>query len=188
VSSERPSSKIIIQVVGTVIAAAILYLFRSWLPVIGSWLFSVIRAIWTFLIAGHAIPGWLLVIFVVCTLWLTVRVLLGFRTAPSRSHEFTEDDYVKDSFFGLTWRWRYGQTGIYSVVPCCSRCDMQVHPRLDHVSTLSTLTGYHCDNCGQHVSLEGDHQNIEDKVTRQIQRKLRSGEWKQVISKESAQR
>jgi len=178
-----------VQVVAGLILVVILYFCRSLLPPIGKWLLGILLGIWTFLLAYHPIQGWLLLVLISCSFVLAFREMRSFRRArklgkspkPLTPRQLTENDYVKDGFFDLIWRWKYGTAGIYDLAPFCSQCDMQVRCTLEYVDTWQTRTGYHCDNCGNHISLEGKHQYIEDNVTRLIQRKLRSGEWKKVV-------
>src|SRR5437879_1862037 len=97
-ASERPTSKVIIQVVGAVITAAVLYFCRSWLPAIWHWLVGVLTAIWHFLIASYPIPGWLLLIFVAFSLAVVFRTITAFRQ-PSKPREPSDYDYTEDRFF-----------------------------------------------------------------------------------------
>ena len=184
-SKQRSSSKIFVEVVAAVIAAWVIYLCRSWIPVLWKWLGNLFAGAWRFLWSSHPINGCLLVLFVACSLVVFLQLLRAFLSrkpsAPPGSNEY---EYRKDSFFGVTWRWEYGQHGVFNVVPFCPMCDMQIRPSLDYVGSFEHRTGYNCDNCGHQTSVDGQHEYIEDQVTRQIHRKLRSGEWKRVVEKQ----
>ena len=75
--------------------------------------------------------------------------------------------------------------GLIHLLPFCLKCDTQIHPEIGHIDALGQKTRYACDNdnCGNQVLLDGSHEQIVDRVSRQIQRKLRSSgeEWKTAI-------
>jgi hypothetical protein len=93
-------------------------------------------------------------------------------------------DYKCDVFDAITWRWSYVNDGqLDQLVSFCFKCDTQIHPKIGYIDSLSERTDYTCDFCGNQVVLDGSHDEIVDRVSRQIQRKLRSPseEWKAAI-------
>src|SRR6266478_5892323 len=67
-SSERPTTKIVVSVVSTLIGAAVIYFASSWWSPVQKALSWVFLATWHFLVSTRSIPGWLLLIFCLATL------------------------------------------------------------------------------------------------------------------------
>jgi hypothetical protein len=59
---------------------------------------------------------------------------------------------------------------------------MQIFPKLGpYRGPYRESTRYECDRCGYAIDIEGSQYEIENKVTREIQRLLRSEGWKQHV-------
>jgi len=123
-SSERQTTKIVVSVASTLIACTIIYFTTSWWATVRDWFVSALLALWHFLLGGHSIPRWLLVILSFATVLLILRVIAGLRT-PKGPHW---SDYTEDAFFGVRWRWDYSRGEIQRPVPFCAHCDIQLVP------------------------------------------------------------
>src|SRR5271167_2212455 len=55
-----------------------------------------------------------------------VIVIVGLVLASKREYQPRVTDYVKDRFFGMIWRWRYGSDRIREIACFCSACDRQL--------------------------------------------------------------
>lgn len=94
------------------------------------------------------------------------------KTSPSLA------DYTEDRFFGVVWRWRYAQGGPSGAWAFCPKCDtiLVYSYRHDYGDFKTTL---HCETCEVDLATEsGNKDDLVGKVHRQIDRKLRTGEWK----------
>ena len=170
------------KVAATLIGSAILYL-ASFVPGLYPSIWNCLKRVGGWFVSSTPTPNWLLILLSFLSLILIIMVLC--RTFIREEHTITEDNYTEDQFHGIRWRWRYGRSGIWSVVPFCPGCDMQIHPRSDYGGNYyprqegSKFTCDHCGSFDQFVSVETRH--LEDAIIRQIQRKLRTGEWRNVV-------
>ena len=133
-----------------------------------------------FLLATTPVWNWLIVIFCLCAVvvvgifalvvyaWIRPDVAPSWRT------------YRADEFLGMKWRWRYDDNNqIRDLLPFCPHCDFQIVPHDASDSPVSIRTEFRCDDCETHVcTLNSSLPVIEDRVARQIQKKMRSGEWR----------
>ena len=131
------------------------------------------------LIAPTLTPHWLLILLSFAAVIVIARVAV--RLFGSSGDSVTKHEYTQDRFWGVLWRWRYGQDGIWQVVSFCPNCDMQIYPSLEYGDMIYGKpdgSRFTCDHCGQFDEVVPIHLNqIENSVIRQVQRKLRTGEW-----------
>jgi len=183
---ESVSRKVIAGVLIGIILAALGFLAKWLLP--GLWTFFL--TVWRWCIQLVSVPTWLLILLSLYVGASLLRAYLSHRrrtrqknTQPAQ-RTLNWSDYTCDVFHEIAWRWKYAHDGqLYELVPFCFKCDTQIHPRIGHVDSLGRSTNYQCDHCGNQVLVDGSQSAIDDWVTRQIQRKLRSPnkEWKTAI-------
>lgn len=187
---EKPSHKIAISVTATLIATAILR-FTTGFTFTGAfhWIRGVFDTCWNWLVAPTSIPVWVLCLLIVLSLGFILVV--GFALyrdlrGPSSS------DYTKDSFEGLVWRWSYSSSGGIRDPWCfCPRCDGVLAYQVRDTSCFGEVgfvwvTDFICDHCGTKVSeLRGDRDTIVDRIRRLIDRKIRVGEWQEVVAQQT---
>lgn len=157
-----------------VVSAAILY-GATFIPGVVRAVVYVTAHIGRFFAVFISAPRW--VFFLLCLLALVaVYQMLRplFRRAPA---EASIIDYHTDRFFGVVWRWRYGSHGAPQDLWCfCPRCDTQLVYTEDRFPDRVWFT---CENCGERFyETEGTREYALSKVFRQIDRKIRNGEWK----------
>src|SRR6266446_8317857 len=145
-SSERPTTKIVVSVVSTLIGAAVTYFASSWWSPVQKALSWVFLATWHFLVSTRSIPGWLLLIFCLATL----VCLFQFIAAARRPTGPNWRQYTQDLFFDIMWRWSYFGGEIQRPVPFCRHCDIQLVPQLDTEYGpwgRREVTHFICDHC-----------------------------------------
>jgi hypothetical protein len=138
----------------------------------------------TFLGNATPVPNWLLGIAIVLSLVaLGGAVLLGV-VAFQDEGASSPDQYRRDHFLGMVWRWRYGRgNDIYSLVPFCPHCDFQIIPRHPSAYEAVDRLAFECEHCSQFsTTLDGTWNDIEGRVERLVHLKLRNGEWAKVAS------
>jgi len=91
--------------------------------------------------------------------------------------------YNKDQFFNAVWRWSYGGNGLPTdAASFCPNCDMQLMYHEDHGAYRAaglTNTILFCDRCNERITdVEGDYDHLERRVLREIERKVRTNEYK----------
>lgn len=196
-SPESSARKIAISVTSSLIATGIIGVlsifsapFRGWLVAVGSGVKAALLGAWHFLFSSHGVPGWLIgvaVVLAVPTLWRL------FRRRPQRPREPTYFDYTRDSFEGMTWCWSYYGSEISGEpVPRCPVCQQVLVYRQETVLTghygreFGDVTVYRCENCrGDVARCEGTVRTVMARVVRSIDRKLHSGEWRQMVERQS---
>ncbi len=175
---ESISRKVIAGVIIGIILAALGFMAKWLLPGLGTFLLAV----WHWCV--HLVI--LLSLYVGTSL---IRAHLRHRRRTRRQNTKPADDpnwqdYTCDVFYEIVWRWSYpSQVGRLQLVPFCLKCDTQIHPQIGDIGPLGEKTSYTCDHCGNRVLLDGSQEEVVDRVSRQIQRKLRSPgeEWKIAI-------
>lgn len=165
-------SKVIATAIVAGGAAAIGYFAGWWPDVVG-----LGRGFVTFSMAETAIPNWLLILLSLCTLGVVVvvAIVVWEIAVPSRNQPSFRN-YKVDEFFGIRWRWQYNSSGqMHSLFSFCPVCDLQVWPQ--HASAYDVIDrfDYRCDDCCTVLHrFDKSPSEVEDLVTRQIQRKLRN--------------
>jgi hypothetical protein len=167
------------SVVSGLILAAVISLL-SLVP--GGWAFAsnILKVLWNWLIGEQPVRGWVLALLMACAAAVLVILVLitwslikGSKNSPVGWKTYTEDE-----FFGLKWRWRYGNSSIYGVVCFCPVCDQQVYPQSRSSFRVIDRIGFTCDHCSRDLGeFDMNWDTLEDKVTRTVQRKIRTGEW-----------
>ncbi len=170
-------SKVIAGAILAIGGIAISY-FLNWWSAIGTAAKNIIG----FMGEASSVPNWLIGFGAVCSLLvLFMLAAIIWQTAFPRSKAFlkTWRSYVTDSFFGLRWYWQYGlDNDIYGLYSCCEKCKYQIHPKNISKDYLSTELIFCCDMCGNKIRFfNEDLYEVESKVKRHIQQKLRTGSW-----------
>ena len=166
-------SKVIATAILTVLAGVGTY-FLDWWPTIK----EVFVAIYGFLTTKTELSNWLVGIF--AAPWLVVLTAIGWHWVTRDKHPPAPSwrNYTSDNFFGIKWAWRYDETGqVSGLYSLCPHCDYQIYPKPNYSWGIDKVD-FHCEACNSNL---GSHQDevaqLENKVTRHIQRKLRTGEW-----------
>jgi hypothetical protein len=161
--------------------------FWQWLGVGWRWLIQ-----FGHVLAGHfeskvQTPVWLLYVGGVCMLvcaLLLLRALVGsfFGARPAYR------SYVVDVFDNHRWRWRYDSEGhISGMQAFCPKCETRLVRTTQEVyghapwQGAQSILRMHCETC-RHDVYTGDGEyfsDLEGRVGRQIERKLRTDTWQQ---------
>jgi hypothetical protein len=167
------------SVISGLILAGVISLF-SLTP--GGWAFAwnILKMVWNWLIGDQPVRGWVLVLLIACAAAVLVILVLIAWSWITGSKDLPMDwkAHTEDEFFGLKWRWRYGKSGIYGVVCFCPVCDQQLYPQNRSSFRVVDRIGFTCDHCGRDLGeFDMNWDTLQDKVTRSVQRKIRTGEW-----------
>lgn len=124
-----------------------------------------------FLNAEFTLRGWVLALVVVAFM---PSIAAGLRHladlwAGGRKR------YREDHFLGLRWRWRWRRGRPVDIWCYCPDDDTQLVFRYSQADNEVT---FQCETCGRRYgSFAGDYSYVRGLIRRQIDRKLRSGEW-----------
>jgi hypothetical protein len=165
-----------------VIAAGILALIASVSAYfLGAWpsIKAILSQAWSFVLSSTSVPNWLLGIMMVPCLLLGYVLLIGLKEWLAGGESGVSfKNYTKDNFFGLLWMWRYSGNGIDNLHSLCPRCQYQILPKDASFYAAVPRYDYICDDCGYSAgSIEGDPEELHQKVELKIQKALRTGEW-----------
>jgi hypothetical protein len=124
------------------------------------------------------LPGWGLVGLGAVAGYGVVVWLVGFFRKLIRPSHYR---YVTDLFHKVRWRWQYEKDEVTGMTAHCPECDLKLQPRLRD-DTFRTIF-FHCDECGWQPEEDfgSDPKALAQQLRRFIDRKIRSGEWKQVV-------
>src|SRR3972149_1168131 len=177
--------KILVQVIaGVLLAVALVVLEWLW-GVVGTVLGfagSGVTAAWRWLASGHTVPGWLLLALVLMTTLLRGAVRTWRSWHGPKKGEYSSD--VFEAFGDVRWQWEYGPDGHpHQVKPLCPRDGMELVPCSVRVLGVACLQ-YHCGHCGYDAGPfpTSDPAAVLLKVIRHVERKLRTGEWREVVA------
>jgi ribosomal protein S27E len=168
------------SVIGGVLTAAVLGIggaIWAFVPDAWKWFTDLLGSAWEHLTSPATVPTWsLYVLYTVGAAALLVVALIVRESFKKTGPSFT--DYEEDRFFGVVWRWGYAHgrpTGTWAFCPSCDTVLVYSY-RYDYGHQKTTL---HCETCNHDLATEsGDKDDIVAKVHRQIDRKIRTGEWK----------
>jgi hypothetical protein len=169
-------SKVIAAALLLIVGAAWSYFQGLW-PAIGALVAHA--ALWTQ--KRTPIPNWLLVL-----LSISAVVTIAAGSFILWTAIFPEEDdrgwrsYTEDEFFGIRWRWRYGHDGgVYDLHSFCPVCDYQVYAANASAFRAVPRIAYRCEDCGGRTLAEFDGvpDELENRVIRSIQKKLRTSSW-----------
>lgn len=147
----------------------------GWWPIIKDFFQSII----SFALSRSSIPNWVLCILlfsIIC--WLVFIVVRVWQALLTETGIQDWDTYVSDNFFGIRWRWRYGQDyDVRHLLPFCPVCDLQVHPH-EIMVFPGARSIYRCDRCNQLLAqIDMSWDELQDRVVREIHRKIRAETW-----------
>jgi len=171
-------------IIAGVAVAAILGILRL---AYGSFSMAIIK-IWSGILATISFMGnkvvisrWFYYLLILCGLIILIRLGMKFLVKPKK--QISLRDYTKDSFFGLVWRWEYIGNMLHrqTLTAYCPNDDtLLVDNPLREVSTLSKP--FYCETCQDVYGPEMETRlGLEGKVMRQIDKKIRSGEWRKIV-------
>jgi len=147
--------------------------------------------VWNFLTGSVSLPVWAIGAVAIAFL---LSLYKNLKTALTTGGGSSFLLYTQDVFFGIRWRWKYYGNELGPVVAFCPRCDTRLLERDEY---LSRRVGYasgsgilfYCDHCSwESQPLEGTHDDVIERVGRQIDRKIRNKEWITEIVEKHARR
>ena len=176
---EKTFKALIIGVVASVLGGIFLLYGTEYIVKPFLWLKSAILWSWNFLISSHSLPGWvLLIVFLFASLFIIFAVIY-FLVKIDKNSESKHLLYTKDIMFGAIWRWKWMGNQISNIWCYCPYCDtMLVYD--EHWGE----TYFRCENCNNSViaTFDCSKNRAIRRVAHQIDRKLRSGEFRKIIT------
>ncbi len=169
-------------VLGTVISGLILAIFlwlAGFLPAIWHALKSASIWFFHFLVSSFPIPVWSIVFIFILIVPTLIKLFSRFSKKDVNHPNWR--DYNEDEILKMRWRWRYTSYGgnIENIVCFCPSDDTQLI-----YEDWGSQVVFRCETCRRQFGpIQGSHGYIIGMIERQIQRKLRTGEWKEVVQR-----
>ena len=180
--SKRGDHPILYGTVASVLATVICALLAFLVPGLYRWALDAGSAAWKFLTAAGGTPRWVLIVLAAVaapTVYRALRLLLPAKSAGPTVRPARFTDYTEDTFFGVVWRWAYQQGKLLPPAGFCPTCDTQLVYSEPYRGISVSLV---CEHCHKTVyDGEGGLEDALNRVARQIERKLRSGEWQRMV-------
>ncbi|MBE3040070.1 MAG: hypothetical protein IMZ62_14830 [Chloroflexi bacterium] len=181
VTKERP----ILREVGVSLIVAVLLWLASYIPGVWQFLSTGFWWCWGMVIQEISWPAWALGLLGIGDIVLLVAIVGKIVSWHRANSGPSWRDYTEDCFDGIIWRWQYSHMGgaIIGLWCFCPQDDTALVCFQGPRFAVERETSYRCERCGQDfVTLQGQsREDIKGTVERQIDRKLRNGEWKAVV-------
>jgi len=158
------------KILPPLIVALIIYA-ASFVPVLWEPLESLIACVWTFLLDPVSTPAWIL--FLLSGASLTGLVMLAVKLWPTSVP--TWHDYQSDRFHEVRWWWSYNPSP--DPLPFCPKDETRLVIDDQHYAFR-----LQCETCGEIWGpFQGKFHQLQATVKRQIERKIRTGEWRSTM-------
>lgn len=179
---------------GLIVAAVAAVAGSIWATVKGVWpavlsaIWSWITAAWLWLGSTTGVWNWLLILLTVVSLGAIGAFVVAVWQNRNSPTPLTQQDYRSDSFEGLRWFWTYDYFGkVSGIYACCPDCLLQLEPKYDARMYGSDRITYACEHCKVTKAAFDEHHNkLESRIERFIHKKLRTGEWRNVLKVQPA--
>lgn len=149
----------------------------SYLSIVFGWLGDAVSWVGGVLAYQVPLPVWLLILIGLVSLPAIVFLIFWlFPLNPWRR-------YTQDRFEGMIWRWQYDSNDRPTnlVAYCPSDDTSLLWTSAEWGDTVNVL----CETCGKNYgALFGDIRDVQERIERQIDRKLRTGKWKSVVDRQ----
>lgn len=182
------SNGIIIGIIVTVVGGVILAIITQSLDNIWSFIIIISGIVRKYLASAILVPVWVFWIFVLSYSYIIVRKLI--RLLRNKSEDITYRLYRTDTIFGVKWSWDYYGQKIddESIHGFCPTCLTRLIIKEEYYYG-GPHDSFFCVRCNKSLidSKEGKQQ-ILLKVILEIERKLNTGEWLEVLQKQAREK
>lgn len=180
--TEDKNSSLATQVIAGLVVAAIIGAV-SFVPGAFKWVVEVVSAFWNHLFGATTLPNWSL--YLLALMSLNTIIYSAALVIKPKGSNITA--YTHDTFLGLNWRWSYISGRPVNAWAFCPDCDtMLVYSELGSYFDPIRKTVLTCETCSKDMlNHEGDRDYLVEKIHRQIDRKIRTGEWKRIVESNS---
>jgi len=170
--------KIVAGIIAGLVVLIIASLFNS---IFGVWISLIVglKCLWELLIYKIPTPVWVLAILVIVSLGSLIIFFIAWIQSKMQPPWIK---YTEDIFDDIRWRWEYSGKNPKNFYPYCPNDDTKFD--IDERKELfgPTTTFFICDTCRrQWGHFKGFFHNYQGKIYRQVELKIRNGEWKKVI-------
>ena len=166
------------QVIAGLVVAAVLGAI-SFVPGALKWVADVATDFWSHLRGTSVFPNWSLYFLAL----MSIHTLVYWMARVVKPKGPSVAAYNHDTFLGLKWRWSYISGCPANAWAFCPHCDtMLVYSEVGSRYDPDRKTVLTCETCNDDLlHHEGSRDYLVERIHRQIDRKIRNGEWLHVI-------
>jgi hypothetical protein len=179
--SESKSSSVAVRVLAGVLTAAALWTLSK-IPGLLVWFGNIAGLFWSHLKGTSGLPNWGLYVLV----FIALHALINFAKRLLRPKGPNVSAYNQDSFMDIVWRWSYIGEQAQNPWAYCPYCDTMLvySEQRGYPSRRVEQTTLTCERCNRALlHHNGDRDYLVAKILRQIDRNIRTGDWKTIINK-----
>ncbi len=178
--ADNKQSSLSSQVIAGLILAAILGA-ASFIPGAFKWILEIAADFYAHLRATSGLPNWS---FYALAL-MSIHNVVYWIAHITKQRGPSVGAYKCDNFLGIKWRWSYFSGQITNLWAYCPQCDtMLVYEEVGSLYDPDRKTLLYCETCGcNRLDHQGDEDYLVQKIRRQIDRKIRTGEWADVVDR-----
>lgn len=176
--ADDKSSSLSSQVIAGLIVAAVVAAV-SFIPGTFKWAVEAATDFWSHLFGATALPNWSLYLLAL----LSINTIIYWTALAIKQKGPNISAYNHDTFLGLKWRWSYISGNPVNAWAFCPHCDtMLVYSNIGSFFDGDRKTVLTCETCGQDMlHHNGEKDYLVEKIHRQIDRKIRTGEWERIV-------
>ena len=141
--------------------------------------------IYNILLSSYTLPLWMLLIISLFALISIIKFFFSFINNTKAEYA----SYIEDSIYDAKWRWKWAKDEIVNIECYCPKCDSLLVYDDSSCHTKYTevvKTDFICENCKSQIvtSIHGGNKKYAiNAVKREIQRRIRTEEYKTLINK-----
>ena len=176
------NSSLILQVIAGLLVAAIIGAV-SLIPGAFKWAMETATLFWGHLFGVSSLPNWILYLLAL----MSLNTIIYWAALVFKPKGPNISAYKYDTFLDLKWRWSYLSGSPINAWAFCPHCDtMLVHSQDGNFYDSNRKTVLTCETCNQDMLRhEGDKDYLVEKIHRQIDRKIRNGDWERIVESNS---
>ena len=180
--TEDKNSSLATQVIAGLVVAVIISAVSF---VLGAfkWVMEVAIDFRNHIFEVSVLPNWILYPLAV----MSISTIIYWASVATKQKYPKISAYKQDSFLGLKWRWSYISGSPVNAWAYCPDCDtMLVYSESGSYYDSYKKTVLTCETCCQVLlNHEGDRNYLVEKIHRQIDRKIRNGDWERIVESNS---
>lgn len=152
----------------------------DWVKPVWEWLLAALKSCWSHLVTSSLIPNWV-------TYAMSLALAISALRWALRAWESRKDNherFTQFNFMGGVWRWNFMSGAIWNLGVYCPTCDGVLVYEENTDQFFRTVVNWHCERCNSIcVSCKGDKDYLNDRVKREIDRLIRTGEWRNYVDR-----
>ena len=143
-----------------------------------TWLWFGVLWCWNAFISSYSLPGWAWIIVFLFAIIGVITIFQSLKPVDKPEHMA----YIEDDMFDAKWRWIWTGNRFSNLWCYCPHCDATLVYQVD---SILHATHFLCENCSHSVvtTLRGkDKYSALRVVEREIDRRIRTGEYKKKLN------